>query len=116
MVNHQLAEVLSLEYHRAVARHLREKKDLLRAAQERVRNWLASGCVYKYYAESWYRVLDRPLPEILVLLTDDSEKARALRQVSPFAGVLSPRERWSIWRRLRSEQSHDSRSGSDIGK
>lgn len=110
MVNHQMAEALSLEYHRAIAQHLRERTDLLRAAQERVHNWLVSGCVHKYYAESWHRVLGGPLPEILALLTDESENARALRQVSPFAGALSPRERWSIWRRLRSEQSHDSRS------
>lgn len=29
------------------------------------------------------------------------EEARELRQSSPFAGALSPRERWRIWREVR---------------
>jgi hypothetical protein len=31
------------------------------------------------------------------LLVDDDEEARSLRQATPFAGALKPRERWRIW-------------------
>jgi hypothetical protein len=33
-------------------------------------------------------------------LVDRSEEARGLRQVSPFAGVIDPRTRWAIHRRI----------------
>jgi hypothetical protein len=36
--------------------------------------------------------------EIAATLIDPSEHARALRQVTPFAGALSSRERWAIAR------------------
>jgi hypothetical protein len=32
---------------------------------------------------------------------DPAEGARALRQCSPFAGVIDPRTRWRIWREVR---------------
>jgi hypothetical protein len=32
---------------------------------------------------------------------DESEEARALRQVTPFAGAIDPRTRWRIWREVR---------------
>jgi hypothetical protein len=35
------------------------------------------------------------------VLTERSERAAELRQSSPFAGVLSPAERWHIWRLTR---------------
>jgi hypothetical protein len=46
-------------------------------------------------------VLARPLPELLRFLTDEGERARELRQSTPFAGMLPPRVRWEIWRRVR---------------
>jgi hypothetical protein len=36
-------------------------------------------------------------------LVDPGESARALRQCSPFAGVVDSRTRWSIWRAVREE-------------
>jgi len=37
------------------------------------------------------------MPDIVQLLTEDSERMRALRQATPLAGVLSPSERWAIY-------------------
>jgi hypothetical protein len=34
-------------------------------------------------------------------LVERSEAADALRQVTPFAGVIDPRARWQIWRDVR---------------
>jgi hypothetical protein len=31
-------------------------------------------------------------------LIDESERAKTLRQSTPFAGYISPQERWAIWR------------------
>jgi hypothetical protein len=102
-VTHRVAEERSLALHRGVARKLQERPDLLEAARERVRGWLQSGSVSRFWAEAWLETLSAPLDEVIARITDPSEHARALRQSSPFAGVLEPRERWEILRRLRKD-------------
>jgi len=37
------------------------------------------------------------LPEVLGLLEGESEHMTAMRQATPFAGVLEPAERWAIY-------------------
>ena len=46
----------------------------------------------------WLEILDRPWEEIRALLLEDSEEGRRLRQSDPFCGILTPRERWAIYR------------------
>jgi len=52
------------------------------------------------YWDAWREILDRPLPEVLDLLEEKSERMDALRQATPFAGVLEPAERWAIYKRF----------------
>jgi len=100
-VTHQLAEDRSLALHREVARRLRDRPELLDAARERVRGWIETGRVSRNWAEAWNEALDGTLEEVIGRITDTSQAARDLRQSSPFAGVLEPRERWEILRRVR---------------
>lgn len=44
----------------------------------------------------WERLLDGPVHQVLEILTSPSPRARELRQNSPFAGVLSERERKAV--------------------
>jgi hypothetical protein len=99
-VTHQLAEERSLALHCEVARRLRDRPELLEPARERVRSWLETGCVSVFWADAWREVLDGTVEEVVARITDRSERARDLRQTSPFAGVLDPRVRWEILRRL----------------
>lgn len=46
---------------------------------------------------------DAPMDDVIARVTDTSDRGRALRQTSPFAGVLGPRERWEILRRCRGQ-------------
>lgn len=46
----------------------------------------------------WQTILDRAWSEIRSVLLDPSEEGRRLRQSDPFCGILSPRERWSLYR------------------
>jgi hypothetical protein len=52
-------------------------------------------------AEEWLAILGRPWEEVRAVLLDDSEEGRRLRQNSPFCGILTPKERWAIYRRFR---------------
>jgi hypothetical protein len=99
-VTHQLAEERSLALHREVARRLRDRPELLESARERVRSWLETGSVSVFWAGAWSEVLDGTVEEVVARITDPSEHSRDLRQTSPFAGVLDPRVRWEILRRL----------------
>jgi hypothetical protein len=98
---HRLAEERSLAYHRAVAEKLASNPQALDRARARVRSWLVSGDVAESYAQAWDQLLHRPLHEICAFLTEDSERARTLRQATPFAGAIDPRTRWRIWREVR---------------
>lgn len=46
-------------------------------------------------------LLQKPWPEIRQLLLDESERDQRLRQSDPFCGILSPHERWEIYRAYR---------------
>ena len=98
---HAVAEDVSLELHRAVAERLLEDPTLVERARERVVEWLRDGSVARPYAEAWRAILLEPVEAVARFLVDPGERARQLRQTSPFAGVLNPRTRWAIWRRVR---------------
>ncbi|HEX9188767.1 MAG TPA: hypothetical protein VGB87_16925 [Vicinamibacteria bacterium] len=98
---HAVAEDVSLELHRAVAERLLEEPALVERARQRVAGWLRDGSAARPYAEAWQAVLAEPVEVVARFLADPGERARQLRQTSPFAGFLEPRTRWSIWRRSR---------------
>ncbi len=68
---------------------------------------LRDGSVHPRYAEAWRRVLSLTPEEISERLADPGETMCALRQSSPFAGALAPRERWQILRRARYAENRD---------
>ena len=86
--------------HRVIASRLSLDPRLLATARARVEQWLATGTVHREYAEAWAALLAGPLETIVAALADPAPHMRALRQASPFAGALAPRERWRIHREL----------------
>lgn len=97
---HRRSEARSIAYHRTIADRLRTEPGLLASARARVAGWLRADPA-PHYAREWQHVLDNHIDSIAAFLIDPGEKARELRQSSPFAGALSPRERWRIWRATR---------------
>ncbi|MBV9948818.1 MAG: hypothetical protein JOZ69_18365 [Myxococcales bacterium] len=97
---HRLAEERSLAYHRVIAGRLRSDPAVLEAARRRVSAWREAGVV-PFYAAEWDRVLAGTVDSVCATLVSETEEARALRQSTPFAGFVSPRERWRIWRETR---------------
>ena len=93
---HALSEARSLLLHRSVAKRLEQDASLLALAREHLRRWQAEGTLAVSYINAWQKLLDGPLPELLRVLVDESELSRALRQTTPFAGVLKAKERWAL--------------------
>ncbi len=98
---HRLAEERSIAYHQLIASRLRLRPEVLDNARQRVQGWLATSATPPFYARQWSERLAEDLASIEAFLVDRSELAIELRQSSPFAGALSPQERWEIWRRTR---------------
>jgi hypothetical protein len=94
---HSVVEHRSRRYHEVIAERLATDNAILERARTRVEEWTRHGTVAPYYAAGWRQVLESPISEISAFLVEDSERARAFRQVSPFAGALSARERWRLW-------------------
>ena len=53
--------------------------------------------------EEWHRLLENEWESIREVLTSDDETGRRLRQNSPFCGILTPIERWQLYRETRHE-------------
>lgn len=95
---HRLAEERSIAYHSAVAARLCAEPRLLENVRQRVAGTIGEKSRSAPLAEEWAAILSLGLPEICSFLVEDSERARELRQATPFAGMLEPKERWRIWR------------------
>lgn len=99
-MNHQRIDRRSLEMHRAIAAKLRAHPELLDIARDNLKRWSERGSRSQPYWDSWREILDRPMEEVLRLLEEDSERMTAMRQATPFAGVLEPAERWALYSRF----------------
>ena len=86
---HQRIERRSLELHRAIADKLQAHPELLAIARDNLARWSQTGGRSQPSGDAWREILNRPLAEVL-------------RQATPFAGVLDPKERWAIYPRFES--------------
>ncbi len=88
----------SLAVHEAIAARLCEQPEptlaLARANLARMRERNPSAM---RLLREWKVLLARPLSALTPMLTDPSERARELRHVTPFGGVLSARERTAVY-------------------
>lgn len=102
---HRLAEQRSIAFHRKVLERIQAEPAILERARVRTRGWLDRGEPHPFYAREWARILALPPDAMAAALVEDSEPMRALRQVTPFAGALPPKERWAIWQEFAARRS-----------
>jgi len=96
--DHRHLEARSLALHCAIARKIEADSSLLDKARRNLQAWEA-GCrdgVPRPLLE-WKRLLDLPWPSLAAILTGMDDRSIALRQSSPFAGILSAAERRRIY-------------------
>ena len=98
MNRHEISLARSLAYHREVARRLERCEELLVSAHRQARRLAESKGRASAYGRQWLSLLDGGRDELLRVLTTDTEEARTLRSCTPFAGALTPQERWAMWK------------------
>lgn len=97
MRTHQEIDSRSLALHRLVAAKIRNDPALFERARATLARWRSSVCVQSQpYLEEWQRLMDQGADVCLTVAVDDSEKATAMRQSSPFSGLLTNRERFAF--------------------
>lgn len=67
-------------------------------AKDVCHRWVAQGVVS---AREWLTLLERPWEDVRAILQDESDEGQRLRQTDPFCGILTPAERWQIYRETR---------------
>jgi hypothetical protein len=99
---HQQIDRRSLEMVRRIVEKI--DADPLRRGLDRAKRvcerWVAQGNVS---AREWQSILDRPWEEVRLILLAETEEGQRLRQTDPFCGILTPEERWQIYREARAE-------------
>ena len=67
----------------------------------------ARGTCARWYRQApspaiaeWLAILEQDWAAVRSALLDPGEDGRRLRQSSPFCGILSPRERWELYRQF----------------
>ncbi len=98
-MTHHATEARSLALHRLIAQKIQRDPALLNRATDNIARWktLVSQNSQPYIL-AWEVLLRQGLAACLLVATEDSAHANAMRQCSPFAGVLSPQERWQFLR------------------
>lgn len=100
MSDHQRIERQSVALHRVIAARIRSgDAHPLARARANLSRWKQQfgGELPPAYVE-WERLLAGDVDVVLRVLESDDQESVRRRSSSPFAGVLSPRERWDILR------------------
>ncbi len=96
----------SILMHRAIALHLHDApRSVVAAARRNLATMSRAQPGARPLLDQWRQILRRPVDEITDVMTDPRGFARELRQVTPFAGVLSASERADVYRKFRVEES-----------
>lgn len=98
----------SLAYHRALVEKLRpQPEETLRKAEKNLRKMTKLHPHARPLLRRWQEWLNLPLAELIHNCLDASMIARDMRQVTPFAGVLTQEERLAVLEKFRRELSRE---------
>ena len=104
--SHEWIDARSLALAEAIAAKVRQNPELLDVARSNLERWKTRSDTWPRCYREWDQILaSRPLDDVLQLLTVDSETGRRLRQSSPFTGILSPRERLTIFKEYETQRA-----------
>lgn len=97
MRTHQEIDARSRMLHRIVAQKMRQDPALFDVARETLARWRAKlGAPSQPYLAQWESLMDEGLDACLAVAVEESQRADALRQCSPFSGILTNGERFAL--------------------
>lgn len=99
----------SVQLHQAIAQKLIVSPESVLAKARKHVAVMKQNPRTERYADGWTSLLDLPVPILAERLTEFTEEMVALRQCTPFAGVLTPQERWQVYRQFREGEQRDAR-------
>ncbi len=70
----------------------------LRKARETCARWMQT--TPGPAVAEWGRILGRRWEDVRAVLLREDQEGQRLRQNSPFCGILTPRERWGLYRKF----------------
>jgi hypothetical protein len=105
LYGHQRLDRRSLALHRAIAGKLRADPALIAIALENLDRWSLKRGRSQPYWDAWREILSRPLAQVLDLMVENSERMAAMRQATPFAGILAPKKRWAIYEEFEQQRA-----------
>lgn len=97
--DHAISDLRSKALHIEIGHKLLRRPELLNGARARLQRMYQSAPYSKEYFDRWAELLAGPLEGVLFVLGANDEGSKALRHVSPFAGLLSESERLRILRK-----------------
>jgi len=92
--SHERLDRRSLAMHRLIADKIRAEPELFEIASQNIERWMRTSGRHDHLLLTWSRLLRLGMTAAL------------LRQSTPFAGVLSPQERWSFLRKWNATNSN----------
>ena len=99
MKTHQAIDLRSLAMHCLVVEKIRKNPALFEQVKITLAHWRDVVCpATQPYLEAWDDLLKQGMETSFVVATEDSERGAEMRQSSPFAGILSNKERFAFLR------------------
>ena len=107
---HQEIDARTLAMHRMIAEKIKRDPSLFEKPSVVIARWRNKVCGSSLpYLLEWERLIGQGMNACLSVATEESEYATALRQSSPFVGILTEKERLSFlksWSGSRAKVSH----------
>lgn len=92
----------SMALHTEISQELRKQgREAIEIARRNVSRMREQNPHASLLLEEWERILAGTTDQIVARMLDPGEHGHALRQVTPFAGVLSPAKRAAVYRSFR---------------
>lgn len=95
----------SIALHAAISKELRVRRgEVIEIAMHNISRMRSVNPDASPLLDEWERILEGTTNQIIARMLDPSEHGRDLRQVTPFARVLSPAQRDAVYRSFRSSK------------
>ena len=106
MRTHQEIDQRSLVLHRFVADKMRQNPGQFAVARATLARWRAKvDAASQPYLERWEDIMSQGMEACLAIAVEESQRGDALRQCSPFSGILTNSERFRLLRTWK--QTHE---------